>query len=223
MYVTVAQLAEMNDATGMKLLLEREKDPIAVDITDDIGATPLIYSTRATDTEAIKLLLSKGANVNHKGFGGMTPLHHAANLMHEGTILALLEGGADANCLDAVGNTPLHFLTARGLLSATLILAENGANIDAKNSAGSTPFHKACNTGQLQVPQKLLELNCDVNSQDNQGNTGAHLAARGSYSNLIKCLLGQPDGKRPDLTIKNKQGKTPAEYAFEEDIRAMLS
>ena len=78
-------------------LIEREENPVDVNVTDDIGCTPLIYSARAKDPKTIKHLLEKGADINHKGFGGMTALHHACNLMHEASIHVLVEGGADLN------------------------------------------------------------------------------------------------------------------------------
>jgi ankyrin repeat protein len=217
----------MKDVDGIKKLVERDPEatpgPVDVNIIDDLGCTPLIWSARVSDVATIQYLVSKGADIEHVGFGGLRAIHHVANTMHEASIHALVEAGADVNAVDEVGNTALIYISARGLLSGTSYLLEKGANLDQQNNAGSTAFHKACNTGQLQVPQKFVELKCNLNMQDEQGNTGVHLAARGAHAVLLRFLMSLPDAKRPDLSIKNKDGKTAADCALGDDIKEILN
>jgi ankyrin repeat protein len=216
------QLAEMGDLQGIQKLVERNKDdpeaalqPVDVNILDDIDCTPLIWSARISDIDTMKYLVSKGANIEHAGFGGMTALHHVTNNMHELSTIALVEAGANVNATDDAGNTPLIYIAARGLLSGTNFLLEKGADINHVNNAGSTAFHKACNTGQLQVPIRFVEAGASINLQDAHGNTPLHLASKGAHKILLKFLLELPAEKRPDLTIKNKQGKTAKELAWD--------
>jgi 26S proteasome non-ATPase regulatory subunit 10 len=41
-----------------------------VDIVDDTNATPLVLATLGGHLETVKMLLAKGANINHKNWQG---------------------------------------------------------------------------------------------------------------------------------------------------------
>jgi ankyrin repeat protein len=71
------------------------------------GSTPLLVAALFGQTEAARLLLEKGANVNSKNNEGATPLLVAAFFCHPETVKLLLEKGADVRAKNNRGETPL--------------------------------------------------------------------------------------------------------------------
>ncbi|RDK37865.1 ankyrin, partial [Aspergillus phoenicis ATCC 13157] len=57
--------------------------------------------------ELVKLMLSRGADLEAKGANGETPLHIATSGGHIQVVQALLEAGADASAKDRYGDTLL--------------------------------------------------------------------------------------------------------------------
>ena len=59
------------------------------------GWTPLFYAINERRVENTKILITAGANVNHRDSFGNAPLHELAGKTRYETIVALLEAGAD--------------------------------------------------------------------------------------------------------------------------------
>ncbi len=79
-----------------------------VDAVDPVqGVTPLISAALTDQTEAIELLIRRGANVNGLSNDGGTALHAAAFLGHENAVELLVRNGAKVNAKNNRGNTPL--------------------------------------------------------------------------------------------------------------------
>lgn len=53
-----------------------------VDPVDDTNCTPLILASSAGRFEVVRLLIGKGANVNHKSTRGQSSLHYACSKGH---------------------------------------------------------------------------------------------------------------------------------------------
>ncbi len=71
------------------------------------GIDPLGWAALNGQTEAVKLLLEKGANIHNRHKDGSTALHGAAFLGRIETVKLLLEKGADINARKPDGVTPL--------------------------------------------------------------------------------------------------------------------
>jgi ankyrin repeat protein len=71
------------------------------------GSTPLIVATVFGQTEAARLLIEKGANVNVKNNDETTALLTAAFFCHTETVNLLLKKGAKVNAINNNGQTPL--------------------------------------------------------------------------------------------------------------------
>ena len=76
-----------------------------------MGGTPLISAAAFGQTEAAKLLIEEGANVNLKNNDGATPLFVAAFFGHTEIVKLFLERGADASAKNKKGETPLDVVT----------------------------------------------------------------------------------------------------------------
>ena len=121
------------------------------------GDTALHFAAAAFRVDAVRDLLSAGADVQARNRHGHTPLHSAASgrtgldamSRQAATIAALIEAGADPNSTDKRGVTPLHVAVRCRSAEAVRVLLEHGADASRKNGNGSTPMLLATrNTGR---------------------------------------------------------------------------
>ena len=76
------------------------------------GSSPLITAAVLGKSEAAKILLDAGADVNFKNFEGSTALHSAAFFCHTDIVRALLDHGADPALRNNAGSTALESVEA---------------------------------------------------------------------------------------------------------------
>lgn len=91
----------------MKLLLDNNANPNLSD--RHRGETALMRRSVVGDTDAVKLLLSYGADPNRADIGQETALIKAVRGRKFKAAQALLEGGADPNVQDLTGKTALEY------------------------------------------------------------------------------------------------------------------
>ncbi|HTR06097.1 MAG TPA: ankyrin repeat domain-containing protein [Paraburkholderia sp.] len=153
------------DDQGMPLLVlaAREKsDKVAAVLLDDpktniaaedrAGENALMLASLNGDLDLVKLLITKGAEVNKKGW---TPLHYAAANGNDDVAKLLIGYSADVNALSPNGTTPL-MMAARGDHLTTLqVLLEHGATLGAKNQIGMTALDFA---RQYKAPDAIKDL-----------------------------------------------------------------
>ncbi|AFV97615.1 MULTISPECIES: ankyrin repeat domain-containing protein [unclassified Sulfuricurvum] len=80
---------------------------------EDNNKTILMYAVWVGNTEAVKYLIEKGADVNAQDAGGATALHLAAWRGHTPIAVYLIEKGASANAMSKEGMTPLDIAMMR--------------------------------------------------------------------------------------------------------------
>ena len=78
-----------------------------VDITDEYGLTALIAAASYNQTNVVRCLLYKGADVNKQTGSGWTALHEASIENRTGVMRMLLQRGARKDIKDELGNTPI--------------------------------------------------------------------------------------------------------------------
>jgi Acyltransferase family/Ankyrin repeats (3 copies) len=76
-------------------------------LSGQLGLTPLHCAALAGRSEAVELLIRRGADVNVVAGDGSTPLHGAAFLGHEKTVATLVQHGAKVNVANKRGETSL--------------------------------------------------------------------------------------------------------------------
>lgn len=130
----------------IKILLENKAD---VNVTNNIGMTPLLYSVFHNYDFITKLLIDYGADVNLVLMDGSVPLHWACKMLNKKSIKLLLENGAKLNALDEKGYTPFMY-----------------ALNDSTNTENNTRRERE----QIKTLKFLLKKNSDVNTVDSKGN-----------------------------------------------------
>jgi ankyrin repeat protein len=113
------------DTAMMEFLIEKRAD---LNWEDGDKITPLGWAVLANHAPAVKLLIAKGAKVNHVDKLGMTPLLYAASIDYGDTAVveALLAGGADPNAKDEEGRTALELAKAYQHTAITKVLSDRG-------------------------------------------------------------------------------------------------
>jgi len=114
-------------------LLDNGADP---NVEYGFGLTPIDITSNPS---LLSKLLTRGANVNRRGRGGVTPLMTASSCFVYEKLSLLVKHNANVNVRSDDGTTPLH-LAAGSRLSCVKILVENGADVHARNVDGRTPL-----------------------------------------------------------------------------------
>jgi ankyrin repeat protein len=155
----------------------------------------MIAAARSGDTEKIKQLLSKGADINApEPESGDTPLLAAIDKRQWAAAEHLLKQGPDLSLVDKNGNSPLYLAVSRGdsALAMVNLLLEAGAPVDLGlthgDNAGATPLHIACATGANKCLESLLRHGASATKQIPSGATPLHTAAIGGDQRTIELL-----------------------------------
>ncbi len=152
--------------------------------------TPLHYAAESGNVEAIKFLVSKGADVNAVTTAYMTPLHYAAESGHVEAIKFLVSKGADVNAL-MNHITPLHFAARSGNVEAIKFLVIKGADVNAVTTAYMTPLHYAARSGNVEAIKFLVSKGADVKAVAVGGTTLLDRAAQSDNVEAIKFLVSK--------------------------------
>ena len=172
----------------------------------------MIAAARTGNTEKVKQLLSKGADINApEPESGDTPLLAAIDKGQWETAEFLLKQGPDLGLEDKSGNSPLYLAVSRGDsgLAMVNLLLEAGVAVDLGpkkgDKAGATPLHIACATGANGCLETLLRHGASATKQIPSGSTPLHTAAIGGDQRTID-LLCKAGGS---VTALNNDKRTP--------------
>lgn len=197
-------VASNNEAIA-KTLIDAGAD---VTIASKSGASPLYLAAYHGYSEAVKLLLQHGANINDQRYKeGSSPLHAAAEKENMGIIKILLDVGANKEIRDKKGKTPLFVAVESGRLQNTVLLLCKGASTNVVDFDGNSLLHAAVFSDSVQVVQQLLRCKGGaglLNAKNNKGDTPLILSVDCETVDVLKLLLAA--GADPDLT--NNDGDT---------------
>ena len=163
----------------------------------------------------IDMLLSKGADLEHRDQFGVTAFLIASKLLSVELLQHLLNKGADPLALNDAGENALFFLLeATGsavdenshALNIFKFLTEKGIDIRHKNNKQQSLIHYACHQ---EIMDYLIKQGLDINATDANSTTPIH-------GLLVSLDCHQPDAsiKRlliagADPNIRDTKGRTP--------------
>jgi ankyrin repeat protein len=108
---------------------------------EEWSTTPLIAAALNSHVDAVRVLISRGAEVNkQEPCNGCTALHAAGIKGHKEAAIYLLDHGADVNAKEDQGVTPLTFAAQEGHLPLVDLLVLRGADLNLTNFQGATPL-----------------------------------------------------------------------------------
>jgi len=152
--------AAYGSLNAMNVLIEAKAD---VNAKNAFEETALLWS--ASNLEKVRLLLSKGANVNAASTQGRTALLIAA--AHDGSeevVRLLMKSGADPKAKDGRQTTALLLAAIADNFPVFKMMLERGVDVNAQNlGRGLTPLMAAAGLNNLEAIRLLLAKGADVN------------------------------------------------------------
>ncbi len=167
----------------IKALIEAGVDVNAQNIK---GETALYLAAKRGDTEAVKMLLAAGAEVNTQdNYNKETPLNQAARRDHTEIVKALIAAGADVNAKDEDNSTALMSAAYCGKIEIVQMLLAAGADVNAQRYYyNSTALMDATDCRRTETVKALIAAGADVNAKNKNNDTALMLASNGDYSGL---------------------------------------
>ena len=187
---------------------------------DAHGNTPLYHAYKLGEKEAVKQLLSAGANPGIANENGLTLFHAVAHVADtemmqflHGRFLTQPEQSKQlVNVANEWGATPLHIACHSRAGAIADMLLEKGADINAKDQQGMTPLMVAASAGATDLLYMLLERNAQMDIADNDGRTALMYAVVHSEDMCVSLLLEYG----ADVNRKDKMGATALDWAEQE-------
>ncbi|KAM3254263.1 hypothetical protein ACQJBY_048035 [Aegilops geniculata] len=195
----VVLAALQGDVEVTRYILDHGGDPA---MPDERGSTPLKNAAAAGHCEAVRLLLSKGVNLDPIHYQG-TPLHLAAVGDQDQVVMVLLEHGADPN-KDVHHVFSYLMMTLCGKsLKCMRQLIETGADVNARDYSGPTPFTEAVADGLTDFVKVLLDAGANPNIPNQHGAIPIELAADSDRHKLVQIIFPRtkPIKSLPDWSV----------------------
>jgi N-acyl-D-amino-acid deacylase len=180
------QAIRSNDLGALRAMVKSAN----VNEKDKRGATPLLYAAAYGSSEAVRVLVNAGAEVNASNDFGATPLMWA--ITDPEKVRLLLAHGAEVNARSKMGRTPLWLAAAHDGASATIkMLLDRGAALGVRDDKQSTPLLAATAANDLASIRLLLEKGAGANEKDAVGMTPLMNAASNGNQKAVELLLAR--------------------------------
>ncbi|VDP18283.1 unnamed protein product [Onchocerca flexuosa] len=172
--------------------------PFNVDMqTESNHDTALTLAATGGHDSLVELLITRGADIEHKDKKGFTPIILAATGGHANVVELLLNHGANIEAQsDRTKDTALSLACSGGRKEVVELLLKRGANKEHRNVSDYTPLSLAASGGYVDIVNLLLNNGAEINSR-----TGSKVRInKFSFNKLRKFLdvsfysVGQDQG-----------------------------
>jgi hypothetical protein len=196
-----------------------------VNAQDDRGMTALEYAARTANTEIVRLLLERKAEVNHIDKSGQTPLMFASAGPPQNTQL-LIAHGARINIKDNKGNTAFYYAQAHANQPVIALLVKAGANGGKMPAPAATSLSAADRTflaQTCQVPAPDIDVIPQLD-KDTQPELLSRIALRDC--SLLQSFINSRNyfhQLKPNTAIPMPPAGWNASYLTEEEMKQFQS
>ncbi|GMH36821.1 hypothetical protein BSKO_04694 [Bryopsis sp. KO-2023] len=170
----------------------------------------LLDAADSGDSEKVKELISKGADLSSTSKSKATPLHRAAHKGHVEIAEILIQEGANLESKNIVGYTPLMEAAYYDSVDVVEVLLESGADIEARTALSNiTALSLAASGGHLDIFKVLFEAGADIDAQSKSGLTALFFAASGGHLDVVEVLVEAG----ANVNARSDSGRTPLHKA----------
>jgi ankyrin repeat protein len=224
---TLCDAVEVTDVPAVRKLLA---EGASLEARNRKGWTPLIIATQATNTEMVKLLIEKGADVNARSSSeaGSLVLCFATQSDDPKFIELFLQHGARINDRSKNGVTPLYSAVMLKKERAAKFLIAKGARVNQLALLSDTghlwtPLMNAACEGELHLTELLLGSGASLEKRNNRGDTVLMQVAKFPRPDMLKFLIA----RGANVNAKNSKGFTALIYAADsgetENVKVLLA
>ncbi len=200
--------AQFGNVEALAILLE--KHPDLAGAVDEDGWTPLFFAARISSVDAMKLIISRGVDLNTLTEQQQHPIMWAIHADSTDGLEYLLESGVNPNLTLRDNDTPLTLALSWRRNYAVPILLKHGADPNIAGNHGLTALMLAAQQGDATTVDLLLDAGADPDMQDAiQGQTALHYAAINGYSDIAEALVARD----ADPDIRDQNGATALQLA----------
>ncbi|XP_032152220.1 transient receptor potential cation channel subfamily A member 1 [Sapajus apella] len=199
----------------MKVLLEHRS--IDINLEGENGNTAVIIACIKNNSEALQILLTKGAKPCKSNKWGCFPIHQAVFSGSKECMEILLRFGEEHGYnrqlhINFVNNgkaSALHLAVQNGDLEMIKMCLDNGAQIDLVEKGRCTALHFAATQGATEIV-KLMISSCSggmdiVNTTNGSGETMLHRASLFDHHELADYLISVG----ADINSIDSEGRSP--------------
>uniref|UniRef100_F6WSN6 Transient receptor potential cation channel subfamily A member 1 n=1 Tax=Monodelphis domestica TaxID=13616 RepID=F6WSN6_MONDO len=183
----------------VKVLVEHSSTD--VNLKGENGSTPVLLACSKDNSEALKLLMDRGAKICRPNKFGCYPVHIATFSGAKKCLEMLLKFGEEQgysrqfqmNFINNKNSSPLHFAVQSGDLEVIKICLENGAEINLEETGKCTALHFAATQGATEIVKLMITSysgnNDIINSVDGNNETLLHRVALFDHHELAEYLI----------------------------------
>lgn len=154
------------------------------------GATPLWTASTLGHLKFVRMLVDRGAQIEHTTDSRSTPLRGAAFDGHCDVCEFLIERGADIDKPNQVGQSPLTIAAAMKKADCVELLINKGANVNHRGHNGDTPLHVCVESGAVKIAEILVKAGAK-NNPNEVGFTPSILACCYGHDDVMAFLDSQ--------------------------------
>jgi len=160
------------------------------------------YASSSDNSDLIKLMISKGLDVN-KPFGDNTyPIHEACTAKTNQVMDVILSNGGNIEQTNKDNETPL-LIACKNSSPVALLLISKGANVNIVDSKNNTPLHIAAKNNQSTVIKSLISKGCNPDAKNKDQHTPFEIGVSEGNALVVSALedITKYDLKNPSILI----------------------
>ncbi len=200
LYEQLFEASKTGDVDEVKSLLQ---EGIDVNTEDVYGDTALFYAVQWNHKAVVELLVSAGADVNHRSTrNGSTALMAINDRDNSECLQVLLDKGADINArMTLEGGTALFYASFIRNIPVIKLLLNYGANVNDTDQYGDSVLlhcltaHYPLQRDPFEAIKVLLAAGADVNQRGRYGWTPAHAAFNMRNLEALRLIAPKVQGK----------------------------
>ncbi|XP_015377737.1 PREDICTED: ankyrin repeat domain-containing protein 17-like isoform X3 [Diuraphis noxia] len=193
--------------------------------TESNHDTALTVACAGGHEELVKLLLVRGANIEHRDKKGFTPLILAATGGFDKIVEILLSNVANMEAQsERTKDTPLSLACSGGRYEVCDLLLQRGANKEHRNVSDYTPLSLAASGGYVNIIKLLLSNGAEINSRTGSklGISPLMLAAMNGHTAAVKLLLDMGSDINAQIETNRNTALTLACFQGRHEVVSLL-